>query len=407
MMSKSESKDIDYLLSARAVRDRAKKVYNLCLDDKGLFRVHEDKLVEVADFVIKIIKENYPDLNIPYHTRFNHFTVGGIDRLNALKKQSGKIDELEWARVQLDLVVVSVLLDAGAGDAWSYNESGKMYSRSEGLAVASIQMFKDGAFSGDKKKPFQVDSLSLKKMSADIIALGFQVSEKNPLLGLSGRSGLLKSLGKALEEHPKIFANDETVYRPGFLADYLLSKYKNKKVPAEELLQLVLTGFGSIWPGRIVMNDINLGDVWIHRGLGEGADSFVPFHKLSQWMTYSLLNPLEELGIEIVDLHKLTGLAEYRNGGLMIDSGLIEPKFDFDNRQFAPDSLEIIEWRALTVTLLDRLAELIQKKIERSAKDFPLAKVLEGGTWWAGRRLASEKRGGQPPLQIKSDGTVF
>ncbi|MGE0634502.1 MAG: DUF1688 family protein, partial [Pseudobdellovibrionaceae bacterium] len=40
--------------------------------------------------------------------------------------------------------------------------------------------------------------------------------------------------------------------------------------------------------------------------------------------------------------------------------------------------------------------------------EFPLAKVLEGGTWWAGRFLAAEKRqGGPPPIQIKSDGTVF
>jgi hypothetical protein len=43
-----------------------------------------------------------------------------------------------------------------------------------------------------------------------------------------------------------------------------------------------------------------------------------------------------------------------------------------------------------------------------TSEQFPLAKVLEGGTWWAGRFLAKEKRSdGSPPLQIESDGTVF
>jgi len=37
-----------------------------------------------------------------------------------------------------------------------------------------------------------------------------------------------------------------------------------------------------------------------------------------------------------------------------------------------------------------------------------LARVLEGGTWAAGRRIARERRpDGAPPLAIESDGTVF
>ncbi len=41
-------------------------------------------------------------------------------------------------------------------------------------------------------------------------------------------------------------------------------------------------------------------------------------------------------------------------------------------------------------------------------REFPLGAVLEGGTWAAGRRLASAKRpGGPPPIHVISDGTVF
>jgi len=39
--------------------------------------------------------------------------------------------------------------------------------------------------------------------------------------------------------------------------------------------------------------------------------------------------------------------------------------------------------------------------------DLPLACILEGGTWAAGRALAAEKRNGNPPFAVNSDGTVF
>ena len=68
----------------------------------------------------------------------------------------------------------------------------------------------------------------------------------------------------------------------------------------------------------------------------------------------------------------------------------------------------IVEWRALTVALLDRVAEGVQKKLGVTAAELPLACVLEGGTWAAGRAVAAELRpGGAPPIQIHSDGTVF
>jgi hypothetical protein len=41
-------------------------------------------------------------------------------------------------------------------------------------------------------------------------------------------------------------------------------------------------------------------------------------------------------------------------------------------------------------------------------QDLPLAKVLQGGTWAAGRQIAADRRPqGRPPIQIISDGTVF
>jgi hypothetical protein len=135
---------------------------------------------------------------------------------------------------------------------------------------------------------------------------------------------------------------------------------------------------------------------------------WVPFHKLSQWLTYSLLEPFESAGVAIRGLDALTGLAEYRNGGLLVDTGAIVPR---DASSFAdplpPGAEPIVEWRALTVALLDELAPKVRRQLGVDAVRMPLAAVLEGGTWAAGRELAQALRAGEPPFATASDGTVF
>jgi hypothetical protein len=105
----------------------------------------------------------------------------------------------------------------------------------------------------------------------------------------------------------------------------------------------------------------------------------------------------------------LTGLAEYRNGGLFIDGGVLTPKrAQVLSEAHAVGSEIVVEWRALTIALLDRTAQRLRARVGLSAEEMPLARVLEGGTWRAGRVLANERRpGGAPPLRVISDGTVF
>jgi hypothetical protein len=309
------------------------------------------------------------------------------------------LDPLEQARVQLDLVVPSVLLDAGAGDDWKYREAdtGETYARSEGLGVASFHLFIKGALSRDGKG-LRADSEGLSRVTPAVISEAFQVSSSNPLIGVEGRAGLLKNLARALENEA-IFPGR----RPGGILDSLMKNH-GRTIPATAILRSVLDGLGSIWPGRIQLDGKNLGDVWRHSQVG-----LVPFHKLSQWMTYSLIEPIQSAGVEVTGVEGLTGLAEYRNGGLMLDSGLLTLRDPALSAQaYTPDSELIIEWRALTVHLLDEIGARVQQALGRAPAEFPLAMALEGGTWWAGRRLAKDlRKGGGPPLQIQSDGTVF
>lgn len=407
-LSNINPNDIELLFSPETIRKRCGEIFARTQEGQTHFQLHLEKLTEVTRYVANVTLENYPNLNIPFHSRWNHFNVGGYDRCRELNQALSKFSLYEQARSKLDLVVVSVLLDAGAGPAWRYQEAKtkKEWTRSEGLAVASLRMFFAGVFSSDANFPMRVDAEKLCSIQKEDLQKGFQVSDANPLVGLEGRTALLQNLGHALLSNKKLF--DGKHIRVGNILDYFLEQFPTRQLPAVRVLRTVQEGFGPIWPERLHLNGINIGDVWHYAPLGQGVASLVPFHKLSQWLTYSLFEPLLDAGLHITQTEALTGLAEYRNGGLMLDSGLITLKNPKDaHKTHLVNSELIVEWRALTICLLDLLGNKVAEMLGKKPQEFPLPRVLEGGTWWAGRKLAQQNRGGLPPFQIESDGTVF
>ena len=410
MESTDATAALRYLRTADAVRERAHGLLRLAERDAlEHFAYRADRLRDAIDYVLDTIRARYPSAPIPFHSRWRHFAAGGKDRWVGLSRDLGVRDPAERARVRFDLAATSVLLDAGAGSQWRYREAGgATYGRSEGLAVASFHLFRTGAFSSDPRRPWRADAGALTKLSLDRLSDGLQVSHENPVPGLEGRLALLKRTGEALAARPALFGSDA---RFGNLFDHLASKANYGAISAREILNALIDGVGDIWPGRLVLAGVALGDVWRHKAArGDGAsDGYMPFHKLSQWLAYSLIEPLEEAGVRVEEIDALAGLAEYRNGGLMIDSGVLEPRDPgLLARSIPIDAEPVVEWRALTVALLDRIADGLRARMGMSAEDLPLAKVLEGGTWAAGRRLAEARRAdGAPPLRIESDGTVF
>ncbi len=378
------------LLSAAAVRERAHEMLDLAIaGEVGGWRVDLSRLDAAAEISARVTREQYPDLIIPFHARARHFVAG----TPVLPE-----DPTERGRAAFDLVILSVLLDAGSGPGWRFVDpvSGGTYARSEGLAVASQRMVESGALEGA--------GAALAALTAGTLAGGFQVSPDNPLLGLEGRAALLRRLGSRVLERPDIFPGG----RLGGLFDLIATR---GSITAPAILELLLEALGPVWAGRLELHGVALGDCWRHPAIkrDDATDGLVPIHKLSQWLSYSLIEPLQESGVVVTDIDGLTGLAEYRNGGLFMDTGVLVLADPEDaGRAHDVSSPLIVAWRAMTVALLDRLAPLVRERLGVDAASFPLACMLEGGTWAAGRRLAAERRdGGGPPLNIISDGTVF
>ncbi|MBW0465650.1 hypothetical protein O181_005365 [Austropuccinia psidii MF-1] len=466
---------IGWLQSLDSIRATCRDVFELYQDDQLEFwRVNEPNLTPIIEFCSYLISRDYGTnyQSIPSHSRWRHFLANGQDRISPLLKQwsdEPSFDNIEIGRKMVDLFVVAVLMDAGAGNDWVFSEPIEDspstsddsnldlkpgIGRSEGLAIGTLHAFKRGIFSSDPQNPHQVTPQALLSLTTSTVADFMQSKPGNQIIGLEGRSALLQNLGRLLESNSCFFPCQPTHRqpRPGNLIDYILSHPAVKShatesttqkivVPIDLLWEAVInhnSGLGSIWPkeGREAVDGEFIGDVWTCRSLKQvkGDQGYVSFHKLSQWLTYSLIEVLEKtLGWIITDQEKMTGLPEYRNGGLLIDFEYISPKpsafalseslskaqstsFDLLNSlpPLPASHPAIVEWRAITVIALDLIKEGINEKLGLTAtsKALSLAQVLEAATWKGGREIAKIKRSQNgamagPPLKVISDGTVF
>jgi hypothetical protein len=184
------------------------------------------------------------------------------------------------------------------------------------------------------------------------------------------------------------------------------------------------------WPkDRTHIAGVPIGDAWPLEVLGRlnaGKQSenntlnIQPFHKLTQWMAYSLTVPfMRVLKREWKNLELGTGLPEYRNGGLFVDLGILKLKEATLNQGLESSKKElpifdatgdvIVEWRAMTVALLDKLHELLSDRFAGQGVSLSMPQMLEAGTWKGGRELAAKFRPQtkSSPILIEGDGTLF
>lgn len=184
------------------------------------------------------------------------------------------------------------------------------------------------------------------------------------------------------------------------------------------------------WPkDRTHVAGVPIGDSWplevlarvnANQKTEHGTENIQPFHKLTQWLAYSLTIPfIRILGLEWKNLEHATALPEYRNGGIFVDLGVLVLKDETLKEglesskeklpSFGASSDPIVEWRSLTVSLSDVLLKLLNERFASQNVRLSLPQMLEAGTWKGGRELAAKLRPEtkSSPILIQGDGTLF
>lgn len=245
------------------------------------------------------------------------------------------------------------------------------------------------------------------------------------MIGVGPRAQLLSRLGDSLLKNPDIFGPEG---RPGNLVDYIIGTADtNKELDYRAFWMTLQKLLIPIWPkDRTQVNGTPIGDAWPLASLAkansddEANKNIQPFHKLTQWLAYSLMVPfVRVLRYTWRNADLGTGLPEYRNGGLFVDLDVLTLKPEALKRgqqksgqqlpMFKDSGDEIVEWRALTVALLDEVYGLIKKEMEEKGVQLSMAQMLEAGSWKSGRELAAQRRPGtkSSPILIDGDGTLF
>ncbi|KAL4805759.1 hypothetical protein BDV18DRAFT_139807 [Aspergillus unguis] len=285
-------------------------------------------------------------------------------------------------------------------------------------------MFTEGVFSGGAGH--MVTGSALEQFSLEKLYAGFQISENNPLVGAEARVEILQRLGSSLLANEDIFRGG----RPGGIVDYL-TRNGSQTIDYAELWSTLQKLLIPIWPAdRTKIDGQPIGDAWPLSTLSKHPDIdasqtgsiIIPFHKLTQWLAYSLQTPFTRiLGTKWDNAGLGTGLPEYRNGGLFVDMGVLTLKPEALAKGLAhassTDGLscftaggeEIVEWRAMTVALLDLLLDRANARGQFGGASLALPQLLEAGSWKTGREIAAEKRPGSrcSPILNDGDGTLF
>lgn len=427
-------------------------------NDSPNFTIARTQLPLLAERVAALALKRFPGRDQPVHSCWRHFEAGGVARTAELDAALAGRSPDEAARARFDLAVLTALLDAPPGPQWSFSEqatmdklalpaqrqdrdqlmamldqaaggrsdaladpapapqagAGARLSGAQGLGVACFRAFMAGVFSADPADPLRADAATLKLLDGAALRAVFQTSPANALVGLDARATLLNRLGQTAQDEAR---NEGIDARAGLLCERLTHRGRLGALTATELLGEVLRSLTPIWSGLRRVQHLPAGDIWPHHWAGgeagtEGAQDstsagYVALHRPALWLSYSLLEPLQSAGLQVSGVCALPGLADSVHGALMLDSGVIVPRHASDlGRSWKLHDEFVVEWRALTLALLEALAAGVRERLASSAEQLPLARLLETSSA-LGHEIASGLRGGAPPFAVESDGTLY
>ncbi|MCP5266187.1 MAG: DUF1688 family protein [Burkholderiaceae bacterium] len=401
---------VDTLRSPATIRERCENIAT-AIEAGGspFFTLDPSRLDALAQRVLETMRSHARRNHAPDDARWLGLDAGGVDRMGDLSSRLADAIPAEQTRARVDLAIAVALLDASAGPTWHYEEgaSGQCFESTEGLAVAGFRAFMAGVLSSRSDEPLRVDGHALARIDANTLAHVFQAHADNPLPDLEERAATLRRAGEAMMRDAIRFGADA---RPGGLFTRLGKVGKRQEIGATELCHALLAGLSSVLPGAGAVGGEPLGDAWPHPLAGGEGDSagWVPFHRLAQAMACSLLGPFEAAGVRVTGTEDLTGLADARNGSLFVDAEVIRLRDPgLDSRPLQIRDPAVVEWRALTVTLMDRLAMRVRALTQLQAGEPSLARIQLDGTWPLAEALARKRRAGAPALAVHTGGLPY
>ncbi|WP_417671043.1 DUF1688 family protein [Roseibium sp.] len=396
------------LLNGDAVMRSAERFLSLACDGRlQSLTVNLDRLEDVLEVITREISIAYPDNQIPPHSCWRAFEIGGIDRWGMLAGARGFASAEEMLLAAADLAGLCALANVRLKPEWRFVETmtGEVFEGATGRALAVLSMFAAGVFSAQPEDPMRADAHALIRLQADEIAAGFQLDPADDAEDIERLAHLLKRLGEATGLRPDLFERDEQV-RPGCMTLFLMQQSGGAEVSVAELLDTVLEGLAVVWEGGLVVDDVILGDTWrlsdARRERQEEVD--VPFHLPAIEIASSLVEPFAWAGVAVTDLDRLPGLANLEHVVLFLEAGAICLR-DVEGIDPAEAAIEL---RAVALGLLQECSKRLWQQLNVSPDALPLLCLQEGGTLRAGRKIVMENPAlAQKASKILGGGGVF
>lgn len=378
------------------IRDRAHRVLQSAEDGK-LRHVSVDlaRLDAARALVMAAIEAAYPDMQIPPYGLWRDLEAGGIDRWGALAGARGFEGPMEMLASAADLAIVASIMRTRHPVGWVFQETttGETAQGKQAAALAAFAMFAAGSFSADPMDPFRVDAQALIRMDRQEIAQGLQWDLEADAEFIAALQDHLKRFGEAMALRPDLFATGMTT-RPGLLATRLAeaaSEAGEEGVAAPDLIDDLLSALAPVWQGGAFAKDVGLGDCFsLSSAMDALPDTIMPFQLPAQDIVYSLVEPLAWAGFALDGLDLLTAPGDLehvalfaRTGVLTVDAGTT----GLDETQAQDRAIEV---RAVTMALVDRLADQIRQDLDVTGDHLPLTCILEGGTHRAGKKILCE-----------------
>lgn len=378
------------------------------------FEIREEAAVTTVNEVVTAARARYPRRPIPIRSLWRHLEAGGADPRGDVHRLMAGQPGTAWTQARIDLAVVSWLLALPGAPDWTYTEpsSGRVLAGEAALAVATLHAFHAGLFSSDPERPLQADALGLRAVVTDRLAQALQVHDAPRRSELSRRVIRLRRLGELMAQQPEVFGAQG---RPSGVFDLIITPYGHgvphtADVDAHDILSQLLTCLSGLWPSGSQIGGVPLGDCWPHPAVqADGpTNGWVPFHTTLQDLTSSLLEPFLWGGAQVHGINSLTAPADRCHATLLLDTGLLRLREPHSTGvEWSTRDEIVVEWRALTLALMDEIAPRVCASLKQSVTQLPMGCILQAGTVAAGQALTQRLRGGQPVLKVAADTDFF